>query len=302
MLTFDGSEFVDLARGLSMGDPATMKAALLVGPEAFDVSTESAADNRYVCVESTANQERASEQHRLLQNSLEALGVPVFRFEGRVPQCDGVFVNNAFATTSTRLILGSMHHPGRRDEPRREDIRSALVERFGYEVQDLSSRDLVAELTGSLVVDRPRNVAFCGLSRRADRAGAAAMHEAFGFAATYAFELDASEYHTNVVLSVLAGRACVVFEPSVGEPVGAVLDALYDGRVLRLSAEEKAGFVGNCLAATPDHVMMSDTAALALEDSSRRTLEAWGFQIVAVDVTEFEKSGGSLRCLIGELY
>ncbi len=33
----------------------------------------------------------------------------------------------------------------------------------------------------------------------------------------------------------------------------------------------------------------------------RRTLEAWGFDIAIVDVSEFHKGGGSIRCLTNPL-
>ena len=48
--------------------------------------------------------------------------------------------------------------------------------------------------------------------------------------------------------------------------------------------------------------MMSATAARALRPASRAALERWGFEVVAVDVDECEKAGGSLRCMIAELF
>jgi hypothetical protein len=58
------------------------------------------------------------------------------------------------------------------------------------------------------------------------RAGAEAMHEAFGLRMTYCFELTPNEYHTNVVFPVLAARACVLYpaacaawSPGFSEPL-----------------------------------------------------------------------------------
>ena len=48
---------------------------------------------------------------------------------------------------------------GRRREAERSDIRSHLSGALGYETIDLSARDdLVAELTGPLVIDHARAV------------------------------------------------------------------------------------------------------------------------------------------------
>src|SRR3546814_3016731 len=55
-----------------------------------------------------------------------------------------------------------------------------------------------------------RGLGFCGLSERCDEAGARLMHDAFGLRATLLFDLAPGEYHTNVVLAVLSGRAALV--------------------------------------------------------------------------------------------
>ena len=40
----------------------------------------------------------------------------------------------------------------------------------------------------------------------------------------------------------------------------------------------------------------------ALRPSSVQALESWGFRVHEVDVDELEKGGGSLRCLIAEIF
>jgi len=48
--------------------------------------------------------------------------------------------------------------------------------------------------------------------------------------------------------------------------------------------------------------MMSERAADTLLPEHRRTIESWGFELRAVDLSEFEKAGGSLRCLVAEIF
>src|SRR3546814_2739125 len=106
-------------------------------------------------------------------------------------------------------------------------------------VVDLRCGPGVAELTGSLVIDRARGLGFCGLSARCDTTGAAAMHAAFGLRATLLFDLAAGEYHTNVLLSVLAGRALVLCPDGFADPdVGLALRELYpqDRKSTRLNS------------------------------------------------------------------
>ncbi len=75
------------------------------------------------------------------------------------------------------------------------------------------------------------------------------MHEAFGLRATLLFDLAPGEYHTNVVLAVLAGRAALICPDGFADP--AVVDAIaacYAPHTLRLSAGEHAAFAGNAIA------------------------------------------------------
>jgi hypothetical protein len=129
------------------------------------------------------------------------------------------------------------------------------------------------------------------------------MHEAFGLALTFVFELASEEYHTNVVASVLAGRALVIHEASFVDPeVPRAIASVYGERVLRLSDAEKNAFAGNCLALAPDQVWMSARAEAALRPESRRALESWGFAVRSVPLDEIEKAGGSLRCCVAEIF
>ena len=133
--------------------------------------------------------------------------------------------------------------------------------------------------------------------------GARAMHEAFGLRLTFAFELAAGEYHTNVVLAVLAGRVVILAGDGFADP--AVPDAIaraYGGQAIRLDPAQKRAFAGNAIALAPARVWMSAAAAAALEPAQRRLLERAGFSLGAVDLDEIEKAGGSLRCCVAEIF
>lgn len=272
-------------------------------PNDFFVETQTAEDNQYVDTETTADPGRAARQAEALARLVEAAGVPVQRFSGRAELPDGVFSNNVFATVPGRLVVGAMYHPVRQPEGDREDIRRWFEVAQGRDTVVLDRERCVAEMTGALIIDRARNVGFCGMSQRVDEAGAVAMHEALGLDLTYRFDLDPDEYHTNVVLSVLAGRACVAVPDAFADPaVPGVLEAAFPGRCLFLTNEEKEAFAANCIALTDRDLFMSTRAADALRPESRDTLEEWGFRIHATELSELELAGGSLRCMITELF
>ena len=219
---------------------ATARAAFLIEPLGFHLPEESGLDNRYMDFARGAVEEHALLEHARLARALRD-SVPTVVFPGDPETPSAVFANNVFASVPGRLIVGRMRHSVRRREAARSDVRRFFVEQMGCDLVDLAGREeLVAELTGPLVVDRARNIGFCGLSERCSRAGAEAMHEAFGLALTFVFELDPAEYHTNVVLSVLAGRALVVYPQAFQDPDAALAIAeLYDPRVLVLDEAEK---------------------------------------------------------------
>ncbi len=282
---------------------ATARELLLVSPAGFRLAEESESDNRYMAHGARASEEQALAEHAELVRALAA-ALPVRLFRGDAEAPDAVFPNNVFATTRERLIVGRMRHPVRRRETEREDIRRYFATERGLTTIDLSQRDdLVAELTGPLVIDHARGIGFCGLSGRCDRRGAEAMHEAFGLQLTFAFELRPEEYHTNVVMTVLAGRAVVLYADSFADPeVPRAIASVYGERVVWLSDEEKRAFVGNSIALAESQLWMSARAEAALRRESRAAIEGWGFSIHSVPLDEIEKAGGSLRCCVAEIF
>ena len=282
---------------------AVMKAALLVSPDGFRLSRESAADNAYMKPGLPLDLDKAARQHTALATKLEELGVTVHLFSGIDGQDDGVFPNNVFATTPGRVVVGSMRHPVRQKEAGREDIRAFFTSSLGYELIDLSRQSCIAELTGPLVIDRARNIGFCGMSSRVDEAGCELMAEALRLDAVLRFDLAEGEYHANMVLAVATGGLCLVHPESAPNPfLLKSLRSIYRGRVLILNQAEKDTFAGNCIAATESDLLFSRTAGNTLREVSRKALEDWGFRVHFLDVSEFEKAGGSVRCLVAEIF
>jgi hypothetical protein len=278
------------------------RAVFLVSPEGFHLAAQSASDNAYMDLDLQVDTDRAMRQFQGLQRALSQQGIAVLSFAGRAHTPDAVFPNNVFATAAGRLLIGAMRHPVRQSETSHPDIRRVLGDGFGYVPHELQAPGIVAELTGSMVIDRARAIGFCGLSERCNEAGAAAMHHAFGLRGTLQFELATGEYHTNVVLSALAGRALVMCPDGIAQSASAArLRQLYP-HCIELSSAERQAYAGNCIALTRSQVWMSERAADSLGSSARAGLQAAGFAIHSVALDELEKAGGSLRCMIGECY
>jgi hypothetical protein len=302
VITRDASAFAAFARPLAPDfGPACAKAAFLVTPEGFALAEQSASDNAYMDLGVAVDPLRALAQHRDLHRALSA-SLPVVAFPGDPAMPDGLFPNNVFGTAPGRLLIGHMRHPVRQREAERADIRGFFAA-MGYAETDLRAQPGICELTGALIIDRARGLGYCGLSERCDEAGAAAMHVAFGLRGTLLFDLAPGEYHTNVVMSVLAGRALVVCPGGFADPdVAAAIASVYAPHVVELTLAQKAAFAGNGIALSPDRVWMSEAGAGSLTAAQRDRLERAGFALGRVALDEIEKAGGSLRCCVAEIY
>jgi hypothetical protein len=280
----------------------TARAAFLVTPAATTLAEESARDNRYMDLAQAIDPARALAQHAELARRLGE-DVPVVTFPGRADCPDGMFPNNVFATAPGRLIVGRMRHAVRRREAERDDVRTFFRDVLGYRIVDLSRETFVAELTGALVIDRARGIGYCGLSERCDLAGAQAMHEAFGLRLTFCFELAEGEYHTNVVLALLAGRMALIAPDGFRDSaVPEAIARVFEDRVVWLDREQKNAFSGNAITLASNRVWMSARGAAALDGSQRNLIERNGFALAGVALDEIEKAGGSLRCCVAEIF
>lgn len=305
MIVRTPAEFTQqIEAGWLIGDgPAVPRAVFLVEPSGFRLSEQSARDNEYMDLGVDVDPERALDQHRQLSERISACGIPLVRFPGKPETPDDVFPNNVFATAPGRFIVGAMLHPERQREAGRADIRAFFSDLIHYDTIDLSGQGLVAELTGAMVLDRARRIGFCGITQRVDEAGCRAMHEAFDLGLTFQFDLDEHEYHTNVVMAVLASRALIICPDAFVDPeVPKAIAAAFPGHVLEITTEEKDAFAGNVIALSFSDLFMSRTAVDALAPEKLKKLEDWGFTVHGVELDEIEKAGGSLRCCVAEIY
>ncbi len=303
MITRDTVAFLRLAQ---QSPPdfgrATARAVFLVAPDGFARAEQSASDNQYMAQAGAFDAGAAQAQHRELQRAL-ATELPVVCFPGNPDTPDALFPNNVFATAPGRLIVGRMRHEIRQREAARADLRDFFTGLLGYAQLDLSGQPHPCELTGALIIDRARGLGFCGLSERCDEAGAALMHEAFGLRATLMFDLAPGEYHTNVVLAVLAGRAALVCPDGFADPaVPEVLATLYAPHGIALSPAEHAAFAGNAIVLCGQSVWMSAGADASLTSTTRDRLVGAGFAVRSVPLGAIEAAGGSLRCCVAEIF
>ncbi len=97
-------------------------------------------------------------------------------------------------------------------------------------------------------------------------------------------------YHLDLAFCPLDGRRAMVCPSAFGEATAAALLDLVP-EPLVLTEAEAMTFCANSI------VIGSTVLMPACPARVRAQLERWGFEVVLVDVSEFHKGGGSIRCL-----
>jgi hypothetical protein len=291
----------------------------MVRPRAFGVNRQTAATNRFQCQLSSLPAEcraRATAEFDAVAGALDTAGVlPEVFDDTEMPETpDAVFPNNWVSFHgSGQLVLYPMHAPNRRLE-RRRDILDGLGDRgFRWqEVVDLAGLEgqaLALEGTGSLVLDRPRRVAYAALSARTHPAALDEFGQRTGYR-VHAFRTSdggVPVYHTNVMLA-LGSRfavvcAAVVDDRAERDALLAAIDAT--GReIIRIDAWQMHEFAANLLeldAGGRPVIALSARALRAFNAAQRRRLEAHA-ELLPVPLPVIEGGGGSLRCMLAEIF
>jgi hypothetical protein len=295
-------------------------AVLMVRPACFGTNPETADSNRFQHAERIADDAiLAVREFDGLVRRLADAGVEVVAVEDppEPAKPDACFPNNwvSFHADGT-VVLYPMLAPSRRAERRAEHL--AAVERAGFRIArtvDLSALEAHGEFlegTGSLVLDRVARVAYACWSPRTTADALARFCAALGYRAV-AFDALGPDgrpvYHTNVLMAVGAGFA-VLGAGAIPDPAqrAAVLDELADSghEVIEIDVDEVSHFAGNLLALRARdggaRIALSETAWRALAPAKRARLERHGSIVVAPIPTIEWEGGGSVRCMIAEIF
>jgi hypothetical protein len=309
---------------------------LMVPPVEFGFNAETAVSNTFQQRDDArapeAIQAAALAEHEGVVAALRGAGVTVelgieppnpHRNTGfgppHVATPDALFPNNWFSTHEDgTLVLYPMATPNRRAE-RREDLIYLWREERYRTLLDLTRHEgdgRFLEGTGSLVLDHVHRTAYVCVSIRADAGLVETWSRHMGYAsvtfhatAPDARGVETPVYHTNVVMAV-GERSAVVCADAVGDPgerrrLCASL-AETGHRVIEITKAQMNGFAGNLLelATTSGGRVwaMSSAAHDALTADQRAALAEDGPLVHAPIPTIERVGGGSVRCLIGEIF
>lgn len=295
---------------------------LIVRPAAFGANPETAASNSFQAPEPAETRHLVSrgarEEFEELTLRLRRSGVDTIAVDDTPSPVkpDAIFPNNWFSTHADgTVVLYPMMAPSRRLERRPELIESIARDR-GLRISrvvDLSSFETQGkylEGTGSLVLDRANRIGYACLSPRTDRDVLSEFSVQMGYE-IIAFRATDNKglaiYHTNVMLSIGTEFAIVCSECIEDASRARVLSSLRATRasIIEVSRSQMGLFACNLLEVSTRSgeraLLMSSTAARALRLDE--TPPPGVDHVVAIDIPTIERyGGGSLRCMLGEIF
>jgi N-dimethylarginine dimethylaminohydrolase len=250
-------------------------------PEHFGVLYEI---NSWMHTEVAVDGDRAREQWDTLVAALRWAGGEIeLRPAGEgVP--DLVLTANAGVVNGRQFVPARFRHPERQGETPHD------VEWFasrGWQVDELPE-GVAHEGAGDALPFA--GVLVSGYRMRTDAASHAYLSALTGAAVRSVELVDPRLYHLDITFCPLDDRRAIV-APCAWDAYGArVMEALVP-EPLVLDQDQAYAFVCNSVVVGRTVVMPSCPVPVG------RQLEAWGFDVVVVDVGEFQKAGGACRCL-----
>jgi ornithine--oxo-acid transaminase len=254
---------------------------LMCPPKYFDVVYSI---NPWMDTAVPVDADRARAQWDELVAVLRGAGADVRTIEPQPDLPDMVFTANAGLVVGDTFVPAAMRDPERRGE--REHFERWFAAE-GFRVAGLEN-GAVHEGAGDALPFAGRLVG--GWRTRSSQAAYAELARLTG-ALPAAVELaDPRFYHLDLAFCPLGEGRAMVVPAALTEAGRAVVSELVTDPLL-LDAYEGEAFCANSVVVGRTVVMP------ACPDRVRRHLETWGYEPVVVDVSEFLKAGGAVRCL-----
>ncbi|MDA7707259.1 arginine deiminase-related protein [Flavobacteriaceae bacterium] len=299
---------------------------LMIRPVQFRMNEQTAVNNFYQ--KSTENtlpdtvNAKATKEFDSMVIKLKKAGIHVIVVEDTkdFDTPDSIFPNNWISFHGNGTIgLYPMFAKNRRLE--RKDSILEAVEAEGFKIEtvvdytEAEADGFYLEGTGSILLDRENQKAYCALSARADEELFIEFCEDFEYTpvvfSAYQTVNDKREliYHTNVMmcLGTTFAVVCLASIDDKKERKNLLKHLHEDGKkVIEISEDQVNNFAGNMLQlkGTDDHsyLVMSQSAFDSLRPAQVQLLEAHA-TIISSSLDTIETcGGGSARCMMAEVF
>ncbi len=294
---------------------------LLIKPSNFQFNQQTESSNLFQqqLLESKEDIiKKAQNEFNLLAQELEQKGIDVTIIQdSNEPQKpDAVFPNNWISFHENgEIVLYPMMAENRRLERRTEIIDQLSLKFIINQTIDLSyfeQDSKFLEGTGSVILDRKYQKAFASLSPRTNKEVLYQLCEEIGYLPIFFSALDEGGneiYHTNVMMCLGTDFAVVCLSSISDEQdkKNLIYELEKGGReIIDIDFTQMKNFAGNMLELKDNEgkplIILSQSAHNSLHESQISKLQKHG-KLIPINVNTIETvGGGSVRCMIAEIF
>jgi len=310
---------------LKAGRSQTTHNILMIEPVAFGFNAQTALNNYFQQQShdtATEIQRKALAEFKGMVDLLRSkdVNVLVVKDTPEPHSPDSVFPNNWLSFfEGGQVVLYPMFAENRRYE-RRNDILEYLSDQ-GLIINNIDDftfweeQGLYLEGTGSMILDRINNIAYAALSERTSKSLFLQFCSTFDLEPVYFSAYQSVDgkrlavYHTNVLLTV-ADKYAVVCPEAIdnANERKAVLDSLEKTgkEIIPITEHQMHCFAGNMLQVENvdgvKYLVLSQSAFDSLDRKQTERLSAYN-ELIVVPIPTIERvGGGSVRCMMAEIF
>ena len=295
---------------------------LMIRPVAFGPNEETADSNFFQNKDNSSNKQAIHQAAiKEFDNMVEKLrdhdiDVLVIEDTPQPAKPSAIFPNNWLSTSPDGVLsVFPICAPNRRPE-KRDDILKILAEKFVVKnLQDWSEFEVEGKFlegTGSMVVDHENKVIYACYSPRTDVSVLEKFANANNYRAIIFFAADKNGhavYHTNVAMT-LGDDFAILCEEAIEEEWETIaIRQLLDSsghEIIRITKDQMHSFAGNMIQVKntkgKKFLIMSEAAMKSLSEDQKEELLARN-ELISVPIPTIEKfEGGSVRCMIAEIF
>ena len=293
---------------------------LMISPEKFRSNEFTMNDNVFQSREVVDSEVsiQAIEEFEKLKNTISDSGVSVYALKGDSSNDtpDAVFPNNWISFHhKNNAVIYPMFAENRRLERQSGILRKLLKKGINIEItHDYSSyenQNKFLEGTGSMVLNRKNNIAYCALSNRSNKELFMKFCNDLNYSPVLFNSIYESKpiYHTNVLMSICNNFSIICLESVKNQDERHyIIKSLEDSEldIIDISYDQMSSYLGNCIQLVdkdlnPKLVMSTNAFESIKSDQLARILKHT--EIIHSDIKTIENyGGGSARCMIAEIF
>jgi len=229
---------------------------------------------------------------------------------------DEIFPNNWIVFDQNKVGIFPMFAKNRRTEVN-YDLINKINSNNDYKIYDYTKyadSEIFLEGTGSFVLDRTNRIAYCSISQRSSKELFLKFCKDFNynpvsFKAYHTYKNERKLiYHTNVMMTIGAGASIICLDSIDSLEERNLVKQKLEGKniVIEISESQVKDFAGNIIILkSKDNVIkfiISETAYNSLSSTQISQINNIGDFVIG-SIPNIEKySGGSVRCMIAEIF